>query len=609
MAAEQLPWEQCKLTGCIGVRLPTAAWCLAHAAEQAPDAFDAELKRINAEGTVDARGVVISAGLLARLLAATPRKDDRPTFTGAQFDQATFQGRAGFDGATFQGRAGFDGASFQGEAGFARASFQGKAGFDDATFKGRAVFNGASFQAEAGFDQVTFKDRAWFRGASFQGEAGFDRVSFQGWAGFREATFKGEAGFREATFKDWAVFNGASFQAEAGFDRVSFQGWAGFRGASFQGEIGFRGASFQGGARFDGVTFETAREFGPVLVRRQLVFDTATFKQRARIEAAAATLCARRAQFPSGVQLWLRWAEVVLDEADLAAPSILTGVVDRPFAGLDEQRFARVWERRPPERHTRARPRLLSVRRADVAGLAVSNVDLRPCRFVGAHNLDKLRIEGELELAAPPGGWRRGWRWTRRRVLADEHHWRYAQQQRRKAALERSPLGALSRRLHRLLLRQPVSWSAATEPRWYKSTTRPPDWLDDVKLLESVEIAALYRTLRKGREDGKDEPGAADFYYGEMEMRRHSRRELVSRSWQRGHPGGLFAAATEYVILWWYWLISGYGLRATGCGRGGRWRRSPSCCWPSRCCSPTAAGSPPRPIPRSAVRSCTRHGP
>jgi Luciferase-like monooxygenase len=35
------------------------------------------------------------------------------------------------------------------------------------------------------------------------------------------------------------------------------------------------------------------------------------------------------------------------------------------------------------------------------------------------------------------------------------------------------------------------------------------------------EIATIYRALRKGREDNKDEPGAADFYYGEMEMRRH----------------------------------------------------------------------------------------
>lgn len=33
-------------------------------------------------------------------------------------------------------------------------------------------------------------------------------------------------------------------------------------------------------------------------------------------------------------------------------------------------------------------------------------------------------------------------------------------------------------------------------------------------------LAAPYRALRKAQEDSKNEPGAADFYYGEMELRR-----------------------------------------------------------------------------------------
>ncbi|MFD0279743.1 hypothetical protein ACFVHB_38430 [Kitasatospora sp. NPDC127111] len=60
-------------------------------------------------------------------------------------------------------------------------------------------------------------------------------------------------------------------------------------------------------------------------------------------------------------------------------------------------------------------------------------------------------------------------------------------------------------------------------------------------------MAATYRKLRKAFEDNKDEPGAADFYYGEMEMRRHDRTG-TSRA-ERG-------------LLWAYWLVSGYGLRA-----------------------------------------------
>ncbi|MER6625394.1 hypothetical protein [Streptomyces sp. NPDC000931] len=62
------------------------------------------------------------------------------------------------------------------------------------------------------------------------------------------------------------------------------------------------------------------------------------------------------------------------------------------------------------------------------------------------------------------------------------------------------------------------------------------------------DVAAVYRQLRKAFEDGKNEPGAADFYYGAMEMRRHDRT---------GTPPG------ERGLLWGYWLVSGYGLRAS----------------------------------------------
>ncbi|MEU9117093.1 hypothetical protein AB0D04_36395 [Streptomyces sp. NPDC048483] len=56
----------------------------------------------------------------------------------------------------------------------------------------------------------------------------------------------------------------------------------------------------------------------------------------------------------------------------------------------------------------------------------------------------------------------------------------------------------------------------------------------------------MYRQLRKAREDSKDEPGAADFYYGEMAMRRHSFGYRHAERW----------------LLQAYWLLSGYGLRA-----------------------------------------------
>lgn len=70
--------------------------------------------------------------------------------------------------------------------------------------------------------------------------------------------------------------------------------------------------------------------------------------------------------------------------------------------------------------------------------------------------------------------------------------------------------------------------------------------------ISALELASIYRALRKGREDQKDAPGATDLYYGEMEMRRRARSEDPTGSSSRVERG----------ILHLYWLLSGYSSRA-----------------------------------------------
>ncbi len=247
-----------------------------------------------------------------------------------------------------------------------------------------------------------------------------------------------------------------------------------------------------------------------MLVRKQLTLEQAVFKQRVQIEAGAAAVCCRRTQFPAGVDLRLRFASVVLDDADLAGPSILAGVP--PFPNLDEARFAQDWASLPPPpQEQRAQPRLLSACRANLTGLTISDVDLRACRLFGAHNLDRLRIEGQPLLARAGGRHHTG-----RLTLAEEHHWRHQAPRHRRG--------------------------------WFPPVCQPPAWADPETSSwpGPAQLAGLYRELRKGREDSKDEPGAADFYYGEMEMRRHA------APWW----------SAERMLLTLYWLVSGYALRA-----------------------------------------------
>ena len=504
-------WPVCGQDGCIGIRLEEDHECLAHAGDEARDAA---LKHVAQTGRIDARGVTISDALLGKILGTVQHDaDGHRTFSAVEFSRATFEGEAEFDEATFQGDAWFGGAVFQGDARFDEATFQGDARFFGATFQGDARFVEATFQGYTAFDG-TFQRYAGFDRAVFQGDARFDEATFQGDAGLDGAVFRGYAGFDGATFQGYGGFGGARFQRGVGFGRVIFHSFARFGGAIFQSDARFGGAIFQGVAWFSGATFERAQQFGPLLAKAGLNLDAVQFAQPVRIEASTIGMSCCRARFPDGVQFRLRWASVVLDDADIPAPSLFMGIprlADEELA-LAEQQMARDWEHEHagpvPEQ-----PRLLSLQRANVAGLGLANVDLADCRFSGAHNLDKLRLEADVTFKFSPA--RVGW--EQRQVIAEECTWRASHT-------------------------KPGRWA---DPWW-------PEDLEKPTALAPGAIAGLYRALRKSREDAKDEPGAADFYYGEMEMRRHARGQGDSGSRGRAERG----------VLTVYWLVSGYGLRA-----------------------------------------------
>jgi uncharacterized protein YjbI with pentapeptide repeats len=564
---DNVEWEICAEGECLGVRLPTGGKCWAHAAQPH---LNQALKRLGEDGRLNARGVPITQELLRRLLAAAPPDDHgHATLTEARFDKATFNGDALFDSATFRGAAWFAGATFRGAAGFAGATFTGAAGFRGATFQGDARFEGATFPGGAPFSGATFQGDAVFRGAILRG-AGFGGATFHSGAWFGGANFWRGAGFRRVTFHSDAWFDGATFPSDAWFGEATFQGDARFDRTTFNTAAGFRGAIFQSDARFDGATFQQARQLGPLLMAKSLRLDQAVFHERAQIEVAAAVVSCWRARFLGGVQLRVRWAQVVLDDADLAAPSILTG--SPPFANLDEQPFVAGWRQaprppRPDGQPPDGQPWVASLRRADLAGLTLSNADLQACRFAGAHNLDRLRLESLKAFASAPGwkavesgwAWPPLWWWTRRHVLAEELAWR-AKYERgiRRAGWHPGktwPPGSSHWVASRPGLRRQPGRRGQQVARMLRDARRRPRRLALLRRLraahteqrreEAREIANLYRALRKGREDNKDEPGAADFYYGEMELRRKARPPSVER-----------------LILGVYWLVSGYGLRA-----------------------------------------------
>jgi uncharacterized protein YjbI with pentapeptide repeats len=469
--------------------------------------FAAALEQLRHDGVIDARARQISRDHLKRILDAAPRDQGgrRPLLRDADFREATFHVGASFGLASFE-----------------------RVRFDRAVFEGRASFFGASFERGVRFDKASFERGARFDGATFSGKAVFHEAQFGPHSHFDKAHFRGEADFHRAQFAPQTRPD-----AHIHFDGAAFCGKADFHDARFGPHTHFDKAHFRGDADFHDARFSGQAWLGPMFLAGTLCFERTAFEEDVRLEVAAGVLLCRGTRFAGRADLNVRWAEIALDDGTFLQRSRLAGVA--PFSEVDETpaQLCRVGRRLDAD----PRPRLVSLRQANVENLALGNLNLRACRFFGAHGLDQLRIEADCDFAQPP----RRWRYTRRRTLAEEHHWQAWRRSDHRETGKKSQLD--------------TSRASRDERGWHPPECQPPAWLTpQAEVLDPPRIASLYRALRKALEDRKDEPGAADFYYGEMEMRRHAAK---ARRRVRGIPG------IEEAVLWPYWLVSGYGLRAS----------------------------------------------
>ncbi|WP_331737414.1 pentapeptide repeat-containing protein (plasmid) [Streptomyces sp. NBC_00984] len=371
---------------------------------------------------------------------------------------------------------------------------------------GEARFESAQFTGDARFDWTRFSGNAWFDEARFSGEVWFAAARFSGLAWFLRTRFSRVAMFVEAEFAGSAIFNRAQFAGDARFDSVHFSGDARFVGVRVTGK-----------GQFDKATFSLTSRWGPIVCSGTLDLSGAVFLAPVTLEMAAREVLCVQTRWDSTATVRLRYASVDLGYAVLTAPVAVTAHPAPFTAGgvVDESLLSGP-----------AGVRVTSVQGVDAANLVLTDTDVSDCLFSGAFHLDQLRLEGRTIFAPPPTGWhRRGiqiGRWTRRRALAEEHHWRA-----RAAGQSAVPAGTVP-----------------PTDRWRTGPHHP----DPAHTPDPVDVSALYRQLRKAFEDGKNEPGAADFYYGECEMRRHDRTGT---------------SRVERRLLWGYWLLSGYGLRAS----------------------------------------------
>ncbi|MET8945411.1 pentapeptide repeat-containing protein [Streptomyces sp. NPDC004542] len=528
--------------GCPGIHVPGHTACLAHLNDTDRDAY---LTGLTPGADIDHRGTTFTPLLLEALLQALHDPTTQKYRLGdARFHQTKFSGLAIFSRAEFSGFAGFSGAQFSGAAQFDQAQFTREARFDQAQFSDLATFDQAQFSGAAQFDQAHFTGLARFGQAQFSGLAGFTNTWFVSDTRFSNARFDSIASFLGAQFADSARFNEVRFSDVAMFGRARFSAGVHFSGAQFSstaqftetyvtGDAVFDWATFSGPTRFDearfaghvafvGARFAVMTRFGPVVCSGTVDLSGSLFEVPVTLEIAARdeVRCVRT-RWESTATLRLRYATVDLSHAVLLFP---VAVNAHPAPFIDIETGTTVAEELL--RTSESGVRVVSVRGVDAAHLMLTDTDLSNCLFAGAFHLDQLRLEGRCTFAPTPNGPRHRhhiWlcRWSRRRTLAEEHHWR-AQASGQSAM----PPGQ------------------APSPRHWRIGPHHPD---PDQTPDPEDVAAIYRQLRKAFEDGKNEPGAADFYYGEMEMRRHD---------HTGTPPG------ERGLVWGYWLLSGYGLRA-----------------------------------------------
>lgn len=375
---------------------------------------------------------------------------------------------------------------------------------------GGVLCEAATFNGVAPFGGMEILACASFKGVRFEAEAVFEQTRFEGGADFSSAVFVGPAKFSGAQFGK--PLDGASLAQATGPNKCAL-----FKGAVF-GVATFAHACFWGDASFESANVGAELAMAPTYIVGKLALNGLRAAGQVDVQANADGVQCADAEFSGRVRLQLQaGAELSLTDTVFDQPAIVEswlpsashrGTDDPPVGDL-------IASGRSRQRADDPLVMVRSLRGVDAEHLTLVDVDLSQCLIFGLSRPEELRLEGRWRLAPTPRGWhlRWGWlpwQWTYRQALYEEHLWR--------------------------------SQHEPTTRGW----ARPDPGCSGNPVPGPQRLVVLYRQLRRSVEDALNEPGAADLYYGEMEMRRLSTERRDER-W----------------LLTVYWLVSGYGLRAS----------------------------------------------
>jgi hypothetical protein len=546
-------WEQCSASACEGASVHNG-YCYYHLRDQ-DERLEVMRNQAARGGTVDLRGNTIEAGVLDAFRQTLAKIDEirelrlSDADIKVEFDlhglkvgtldctETRFSEAARFSGLRI-GEASFFRARFERVARFGQIDFQGEPSFREAEFV-QSLFIGLEPEGP-----VSFHDGLEMVGARFEGPFIAGNLSGTGKFDLSAATFASQLALPGIRVEGDLVMSNVTFDGDLSLTNALVSGTLSCVNSRFAGQVMLEGLGANH-ATFRRSVFTQALDLGMVGVRGWFVLDETRFERRVRLRALASVIHMNRAALPSGASLELS-GDVVLDGCSFDRPSDLgQAPVPTGNAATEKGRALGPGEAflttAPPYG---GGPRVLSVRGAQVSDFAISGADLRLCLFRGAHGLSRLRLGVGISFDRPPG-----FPWTVRETIAEERICRVPPRRRRRVGNGGLRLGG---------------WTAPEPPDWFRAGV-PPDAPQTLALVPfgaparymvASQVAGIYRELRGAREDSKDSPGAADFYYGEMEMRR------LALTASGGRRSGPLARVFDRIVLGTYWFLTGYGLRA-----------------------------------------------
>ncbi|MFD9886907.1 pentapeptide repeat-containing protein [Streptomyces alboflavus] len=484
----------CTSNDCPANRLPDTSRCLEHATEEE---FTLFVESLHPGKVLVFQRTNIHANRL-NVILETLRSESGEIHIG----------RAFFEHSTLHGIIKFKGVTFQGIANFRECVFTQPAHFESCTFKGNAQFSGVQFQRFTRITNNRFNKDLTFRNATCGEGVGFTGSELCGRADFSDAEILRIGKFSQIVWHSSVNFSRAKL-VDCSFNSSIFAGGLTARDAEVSGKFQMQGVEVKDVINFEGSSFSDLTFMGPLAVAGTLKINDCNWTGRGRISVSAHRFDMSRTQFEDPIEIRVRNSITRAEGVRFGKPSLLTGEADIFHFATSEGARGNLSEDGLHPKKIRSHPMLVSLRSSDVTNLTIAHFDLSTCSFAETNNLDLLRLSGNPIFSQTPKRlrFRRGRRpsvwWSSRQVIDEERQWRSAQ-----------------------------GWAG-----WSGADARSPS---------AETVSQLYRALRSSHEAAGDGPGAADFYYGEMEMRRHS----------RGTP------RAERAVIFLYWMLSGYGLRA-----------------------------------------------